>query len=517
MRETDWLKDTVRLCNADDLSERSAEFEVLRKQYHGFSEKERNTIRNVIKKVFGINDRIYIYSIVMNYMPHAEFAEDMMDAFIENNFNPYVGSMLEYQTYRIYDYVKYLYKKRRIFHKKNVQGFDDFLSIDYPYIKPADRNKKKIVFVAEHMLSYYHAPSKMAVDFMLALKKIGYEIFVFLCPNDNGLPDGLWHGVQGSNTSEALKNGMWKIKYQGSFFEGYQINMDESGIKEYRMMLSIIYAWNPMFVFALGVSNPVIDLAGKFTTLVAGEVSTACPVSEGKILLRLDRGEEELEQEYAKVLKEENQTQIFMEEKMPVVIQNSTSDYTRADAGLPEDRFLAAIVGNRLDQELKDDFVEVMYSMLEKIPNLDFVIIGEVSKAREKLADCRYENRIHFLGFREDLMQVYRILDLYINPERHGGGFSSAMALNAGIPVVTLPDCDVAYNAGEEFIVKDYGSMTEAVEKYANDKEFYNQKTAAANRNAEKNTDQKLMEYMETLVDHVVRLIYEEEEKNDCI
>lgn len=114
-------------------------------------------------------------------------------------------------------------------------------------------------------------------------------------------------------------------------------------------------------------------------------------------------------------------------------------------------------------------------------------------------------------------MQVYRILDLYINPERHGGGFSSAMALNAGIPVVTLPDCDVAYNAGEEFIVKDYGSMTEAVEKYANDKEFYNQKTAAANRNAEKNTDQKLMEYMETLVDHVVRLIYEEEEKNDCI
>ena len=82
MRETDWLKDTVRLCKAEDLSERSAEFEVLRKQYRGFSEKERNTIRNVIKKVFGINDRIYIYSIVMNYMPHVEFAEDMMDAFL---------------------------------------------------------------------------------------------------------------------------------------------------------------------------------------------------------------------------------------------------------------------------------------------------------------------------------------------------------------------------------------------------------------------------------------------------
>ncbi len=158
-----------------------------------------------------------------------------------------------------------------------------------------------------------------------------------------------------------------------------------------------------------------------------------------------------------------------------------------------------------------------MYSMLEKIPNLDFVILGRVSKTRERLADCRYENRIHFLGFRKDLMQVYSVLDLYINPERHGGGFSSAMALNAGIPVVTLPDCDVAYNAGEEFIVKDYCSMAEAVERYANDKEYYNQQAAATERIKEKNTDQRLTEYMETMTDHIVRLIYEEEENNDCI
>lgn len=517
MREADWVKDTVSMCISDDLLERGAEFEELGKQYCGFSKEERNLIRNIIKKQFEINDRIYVYSIFMNYMPHTEFAEDMIDTFIESNFNPYIGSMLEYQTYRMYDYVKYLYRKRKVFHRKNVQGFDNILSIDYPYIKPANRNKKRIVFVAEHILSVYHAPSKMAMDFMGALKKIGYEIFVFLCPSDNGLPDELWHDVRGSSKSEALKNGMWKINYQGSLFEGYQINMDRAGIKEYRMMLSFIYAWNPMFVFALGVANPVIDLAGKFTTLVAGEVSTSCPVSEGKILLRLDREEEELEQEYARALKEENQTQLFMEEKMPVVIQNSTADYTRAEAGLPEDRFLAAIVGNRLDREISDEFISVMYSMLEKIPNLDFVIIGDVSKAREKLADGGYENRIHFWGFCRDLMKVYSILDLYINPERHGGGFSSAMALNAGMPVVTLPDCDVAFNAGEEFIVKDYCSMAEAVERYANDKEYYNQQAAATERIKEKNTDQRLTEYMETLTDHIVRLIYEEEENNDCI
>lgn len=517
MKEIVWVKDAVNMCIANDLSERGTEFRAIGNRYSAFSKEERDTIRNIIKKQFQANDRIYIYSIFMKYMPHAEFAEDMMDTFIESNFNVYIGSMLEYQTYKMYDYVKHLYRKRRDFHRKNVQALDNMLCIDYPYIKPSNRNKKRIVFIVEQLLLLYHAPTKMAMDFMVTLKKMGYEIFVFICPNDNGLPDELWHDVQGSSTSGALKNGIWKISYQGCLFEGYQINMDEAGIKEYRMMLSIIYTWNPMFVFSLGVANPVADLAGRFTTLVAGEVSTTCPVSEGQILLRLDKGEEELEQEFAKVLKQENQVQFFMKEKMPVIIENTTADYTRADAGLPDDRFLAAIVGNRLDTEIKDDFITIMYRMLETIPNLDFVIIGEASKTREKLADSRYENRIHFLGYRVNLMQVYSILDLYVNPDRLGGGFSSAMALTAGIPIVTLPDCDVAYNVGEEFVVKDFGSMAEAVERYAKDKEFYNQKAAAAKRNAEKNTDQKLMEYMETLVDHVVKLIYEEEENNDCI
>lgn len=517
MRETDWVKNTLSMCIADDLSEKGAEFEELGKQYRAFSERERNTIRNVIKQQFETNDRIYLYSIFMNYMPNAEFAEDMLDAFLEGSFDPYVGSMLEYQTYRFYNYLKNCYKKRRAFHRKIVQEFERIFQIDYPYIKPSERNKKRIVFVAEHILSLYHAPTKMIMDFMLALKRLGYEILVFLCPNDNGLPDELWHGYKSSAPCVVLKKRPWKIAYGGCIFEGYQISMDNIGIKEYRMMLTLMYAWNPMFVFALGVSNPVVDLAGKFTTVVAGEVSTVCPLSDAEVLFRLDRGEEEIEQECARVLKEENQTQFFMNEKFPVIMEESKESYTRAEAGLPDDRFLAAIVGNRLDKEIGDEFVLVMYRLLERVPNLDFVIIGDVLEVREKLADSRYKNRIYFLGYCRDLMKVYSILDLYLNPKRVGGGFSGAMALTAGIPVVTLPDCDVAYHAGEEFIVKDYSSMAEAVERYANDKEYYSRQAAFAKHYKDTNTGQKLIEYTQILIDNVLRIIYEKEEKNDCI
>jgi hypothetical protein len=65
----------------------------------------------------------------------------------------------------------------------------------------------------------------------------------------------------------------------------------------------------------MGTRNPIIDLVGKFTTLVAMEMSIQCPVSEGSILVREGRTGEESEQEYAEILRNNGQKQIFVEDK----------------------------------------------------------------------------------------------------------------------------------------------------------------------------------------------------------
>ena len=54
------------------------------------------------------------------------------------------------------------------------------------------------------------------------------------------------------------------------------------------------------------------------------------------------------------------------------------------------------------------------------------------------------------------------------------------MALMAGLPVVTLPACDVAYNVGDEFTVMTEEEIVDAVVRYASDDVFYGQKKRIA-------------------------------------
>lgn len=100
-------------------------------------------------------------------------------------------------------------------------------------------------------------------------------------------------------------------------------------------------------------------------------------------------------------------------------------------------------------------------------------------------------------------MEVYQLMDLYLNPDRAGGGFSSAMALTADLPVVTLPDCDVACMTGEEFLVADYEQMLRTVERYVTEPDFYKEKQAKAQQYKIENSDQKMEQYMRNLLEQV--------------
>ena len=110
-------------------------------------------------------------------------------------------------------------------------------------------------------------------------------------------------------------------------------------------------------------------------------------------------------------------------------------------------------------------------------------------------------------------MGVYGILDLYINPKRSGGGFSGAMALAAGVPVITLPDCDVAYNVGEEFTVDGYPSMVDTVCRYIEDSEFYAEKQKTAEKIAEQNSDDKMIAYVKKTIDGIMQCMEVREDK----
>ncbi|MCM1534377.1 MAG: glycosyltransferase [Clostridium sp.] len=504
----DWLQQALVLCvrfSEMEAKEREAQFGELEKIYHAFSQDEQESICDMLRSQLDNQTFIYVHSILIKYLTAPEFKDAILDCMLQMDYNWYWGSMMEWQ---VIVNIKTCYEKKRLLHKKNVDKYNITLgSIDYGFLPLEKRNKRKIIIMTGQLLSVLHAPTKMVLDFAYILQeRLDYELLIFVCPCDGGLPDGYWQDGSRENARKEFEKMPMRLEYKDAIFHGYQVNMSAINIKEYYMMLELIHAWNPLFVFNVGMENPVADLAGEFTTVAAMEVSLACPVSEAQILVRLGRLEE-MEEEYERVTVRNGQTQIFMEEKMPVLIDKSPNTYIRTEFEMPEDKFLIAIVGNRLDTEIDLEFIQTMKHILDDNEEAVFVVIGDVERLKDYFFEASYQSRIFYLGYCTDLMGIYSMMDFYMNPKRGGGGFSSQMALVAGIPVVTLPDCDVAYHAGDEFIVETYSAMESRVSACMNDKAYYAELKKLAGKKAESNTETKMVQYVEAMLEKI----------NDCM
>lgn len=506
-RQSEWLKKGLDICAHDAalLEEKKSEsFIELIKEYADFTEAERNNIIKMINASFDGNDRIYIYSYFMHYMKTEDFAKEALEAILQGEgmgFDFYTGSMLELQ---VTDRVTGYYMQKRKLHKRNMESFLEILNPSFQYIPVEKRNRNRIAVMTEQILNIGHAPTRLVLNMLYVLQKhLGYEVMLFVCPSDGFLSGGLWHQYIHITSLDVYREHKLILQYKDIEFQGYQVNMKPVNLKEYHMMFDLIYAWNPLFVFGIGIINPVADICSMFTTLVMRAVSIYCPVSEAQILLRVVKQSEELETEYKQFI-HENQVQLFVEGKPPVVIEKSENEYRRSEYGLPEDKFLIALVGTRLDEEINTEFVHVMKNIITKNPNTAFVFIGEVKRIKKFFAEDVFEKHIYYMGLQDDLVGKYGMLDLFMNPKRMGGGYSSVMALTAGIPAVSLPDCDVAGHIGEGLTVKDYQEMEETVCRYINDPSFYEEKKQYVQERMKENTDEKMVQYVQNMMNQII-------------
>ncbi len=509
-RQIEWIKKVVRLCMKQfETDEEKREcFAAMENEYRQFTDAEKRTIRDIMMTQFEVNDMIYVMSVMVQYMEIEDFYEDIMENILRGDFDGYVGSMLQYQTLV---WVKGQYRKKRMLYKNNMTKFGKMLERDYPYLPLETRNRERIAIITGQLLDILHSPTRVILNMVYTLQKyLGYEVMLFVCPCNMIISTELWYNQWIETSKNQFANIPIEGMYRNEIFHGYQIDMDERSLKEYSMMLSLIHAWNPMFVIDADTTNAVAGLIGSFTTLVSLPMSTECPISEGNILVRSGKKDDETEKEYIDMLGD-HQRQLFMKETFPAFVEESQAHYTRSELGLPEDKFLIAVVGNRLFIDLNQEFIQVMQRVIKRIPDAVFVMIGKENGIREYFEDSIFDGHLFYLGYCEDLMGVYQVLDLYMNPKRAGGGFSSAIALQAELPVITLPDNDVAYNCGDKFIVQDYEEMIDTVCRYASDQEFYEQQKKYAWKYKEENGDEKLLRYMKELLDGVTKIMEEQE------
>lgn len=502
MRE--WLNEVVQICVTDMTFEQKKELiQKKQEEFDQFDENTQNMIREVFQIGFGARDSVYILSVFLACVSPFMWEEELVTCVLrEENYTYAESIMMEYQLKNLQ---LGSYAQRKLLRKKTVSKLKQLGIGNGAYIPIERRNANRIVIITEQISNDKHSPTLYVFNSIYYLRQLGYEIMVFSCPSDFYLAEDIWYRYRSVVSVEEYHGKTVTDTFRGEQVLFQQINLcGQDCIDRYRIMIDFIRDWNPLFVYEIGLVNGIGDLLTGMTTVVSEMLSIKdCSVSNAQILVRMEENEKEVEDQINSTMGS-YQAQLWIGEDMPIFIDKDPVEVTRNQLHLPEDKFLIAVVGNRLDQECGLEFVELLRNILQNIPAVGVVIVGDTRDLNVHFTE--YEN-IYFIGHQEHLQNIYDVMDLYLNPERVGGGYSCQMALQEGLPIVTLPGGDVAYMAEKDFTVADYEEMYAVVQRYVQDEVFRSrQRECARQRGIANSTDTDYMERKLNAIKEVMRL-----------
>lgn len=153
--------------------------------------------------------------------------------------------------------------------------------------------------------------------------------------------------------------------------------------------------------------------------------------------------------------------------KLPICVfpPEPQTVYKRRDFLLEDHDFVLVTVGARLETEMSSEFIDAICSRLLPKPNIKWAIVGSTNHyLSQTYADYISCKKIIYMPYERDLPAFYKLCDLFINPERMGGGASITWAMHYGLPVATLsvPN-DVMPVIGTENVMENYDQMMDYV------------------------------------------------------
>ncbi len=383
------------------------------------------------------------------------------------------------------------YSQERELHLHLLQRLQKELKVSKSYIPYEERNHNLIILETDTLLLDTHAPSKMVLDIYKMLKyELGYEVYLlvnFLEVEEYNM-EGFWVFPYRMNYIPML-NGEFVSTHEGIEIFGYQQIIHGNDISSFQNSIEYVYSKKPEFVWHIGAQSVFADMLKNITTLVSMPCTDGYAISEAPIQVSYMRVDKEMVKQMEEYNRSRAQKMIETGSMKKIELDLYTNQikqiYKREDFGIPTDSFVIAIVGNRLDTELTDEFLSIMQKIVDREKNIYFAIIGNSKMYKWKTL---IKERVVYLGFRKDLVEVMKITDLFLNPPRKGGGGGAECAIMLGIPVITLPNCDVAHMK-EEFVCDSLEKFPELVSEYCHNEEFYQSKVRVCKRLQEKVTN----------------------------
>ncbi|QMS89624.1 glycosyltransferase family 4 protein [Nostoc edaphicum CCNP1411] len=165
----------------------------------------------------------------------------------------------------------------------------------------------------------------------------------------------------------------------------------------------------------------------------------------------------------------------------------------RQKLGLPENVTLALFAG---DIRTPRKNLDTILHALVKVPDLHLAVVGHIegSPFPQLAASLGLSDRVHFLGYRRDIPEIMRSVDLFIFPSRYEAcSLVLLEALSSGLPVITAtatggaelvtPECGIVLPDSD-----DIDALAVALMSLVNDVPLMQQMSKAARSVAEQHS-----------------------------
>ncbi len=368
----------------------------------------------------------------------------------------------------------------KMYHNIYEKYKDMFYDIEMADIK--DRDESLVFVTTQQFLGLNHGPTKTTLDRARVIKqRLGKKVIIINTAEMFGgevVPVAVSFNV---NYNKMLSN-VDTIEYEGEKFPYVQFDNNTPNLQAGYLMAEFVRDYKPLYIVNIGGNSLMLDVCAQMVPVLNVNTVPSNITCTHATAQAVGKISEENPEKLLNILGKNMDSVIFGRFTSSLKPQGKLIG--REELGYNSESFVIAVIGGRLGSELDGKFIEMIEPVLKD--GADLLIIGKMDNYDEKCKNNNiFKTRSTYLGLQEEVLAILDNVDLYVNPDRTGGGTSVIEAMYKGIPAVTLNHGDVALGAGEDFCVNSYAEMTEKIRKYMQDKEYYTMMSQKAKKRAD--------------------------------
>lgn len=452
-------------------------------------------IKNEAQKLlYGLIDKrkkyqtVYMYSAALSINYDNGIFEEFLEWIPEEKgISPNTGYFLYYQLKHCMfarpklesENAKYLLWKLL---QKTVNGFKEELKDILLPIPREERDENFALVITEQILSYTHAPSKTAFErCKTMITKMQKQVFLINTAETMSLTGAIPFFRTLSATYNDTITEEEHLLWKGTAIPYFQCDKDMPDVGVIRTILELVRDKKPGTVISIGGSSIVGNLIDFMTPVLTVGL---CPSDLAFTTTAYQTISVDLSPEHKRLLQRVGKTENHViKGTFTYELPEQTTKFSRQQLGIPEEKFVLVTAGARLDTDIDGGFADMLKKAVKH--DICIVLLGTFNCERFIKDNPELKGHVFYFGFVQDVLAYMEICDLFVNPERKGGGASAIEAMFKGIPAVSTHYGDVAANIGEDFLTDSYDGMLDIIMKYKNDNTFYGQMSKKAKARAE--------------------------------